>query len=214
MILNDRNTKEIWPSTGDDGSSFYYKYNETVDQKMFHVDYLRETFRDFARPNLYKIEFYLPKDDEYNFISEYNQELTEMAAKTVNIPGYDIGRQEIKRMGQRIFIPTGQNYGELQMTLFCDDNYTQRKFLHSWLKRLIYDTDNNVYHKMKLASNASLIIRQFDNKFNTIFAAEFGFVWPSSVGEIQLSQDSDSQIVEFPASFSYSTYKILSMDKD
>jgi hypothetical protein len=100
------------------------------------------------------------------------------------------------------------------MTLMCDDEYTQRKFLHSWLKHIVYDTDSNFYHKVTTTQLCKLIIRQLDNNFNTIFAAEFTGVWPHAIGEIQLSQDSDGQIVEFPATFCYSTYQILSDGTD
>ena len=52
-------------------------------------------------------------------------------------------------------------------------------------------------------------ILQLDNKFNIIFGIEFGFCWPTSLGELQLSQESDAQISEFPVTFKFSTYKVM-----
>ena len=174
--------------------------------KFYHVDFLKAYFKDFARPNLYTVDFNLPP---LSGTSGDSITKVEMSAKNVNIPAFDIGRQEVKRMGQRFFLPTSQAYGDIQMTLFCDNEYTQRYFLHNWLKELVYDSDTNIYKKMIVASRASMVIRQFDNKFNTIFAAEFRFIWPTSISEIQLSQESDSSIVEFPVTLSYSTYNII-----
>ena len=141
-------------------------------EKIYHVDFLKSYFKDFARPNLYTVEFSLPTlDTSVNTIIK-----VEMSAKTVNIPAFDIGKQEVKRMGQRFYLPTSQNYGDVQMTLFCDSEYTQRKFLHDWLKQLVYDTEMNTYKKMSIASKSIMVIRQFDNKFNTIFATEFDYI--------------------------------------
>ena len=214
-VVQDNEKVDTWPLP-ENSSEFPIQYVEASELKQFHVDYLIDKFKDFARPNLYKVEFYyderfLMKND---FLSEDNRTCTEMMARTINIPAYDIGKQEIRRCGARMFLPTNQNYGDIQMTMMCDDNYTQRKFLHAWMKRIVYDTDYNHYHKVNTLMKSKVIIKQFDNKFNTVFAAELGGAWPFSIGEVQLSQDSDAQIVDFPVNFCYSSYKILSNSAD
>jgi hypothetical protein len=168
---------------------------------QYHVDYLKNTFRDFARANLYKVEFILP-------ITSTHLVSTEMTVKSVNLPSFDIGKLEIKRCGERVVLPTTQNYGDLQMTILCDDRYSQRKLMHSWVKRVVYDTDTNIYHPIHTILSCKIRIRQLDNKFNTIFTGEFNRAWPVSIGEVTLSSDNDSQLVEFPATFSYSTYTV------
>lgn len=205
-----------WPGPGSNNNQFVSGYADTINERQFHVDYLLNTFSDFARPNMYKIEFEynLGFSRDFDFLSEENKKRTEMTAKAVSIPAFDIGKQEIKRCGERLFIPTTQNFGDLQMTMMCDDNYTQRKFLHAWMKRIVYDTDYNIYQKVKMSQTSTIIIKQFDNKFNVVFAAVFRGAWPHSIGEIQLSFDSDSQIVEFPVNFCFSTYSILSNTQD
>lgn len=191
-------------------------YKSHTKQQYFHVDNLKSKFNDFARANLYKVSFELNQQikSKYNFMSGENQEKTEMLAKSIDIPAFDIGRHELKRMGQRIFLPASQQYGDMQAIFVCDDDYTQRKFLQSWLKHLTYDTDNNMYASVRTIADCSMCIYQFDNKYNMIFGARFGGVWPSSIGNVQLSYDSDSQISEFPVTFSYSTYEILTTETD
>lgn len=203
-----------WPTTlsSDDISGYNVAANE---QKVFHVDYLKKTFRDFARPNLYKVEFNLgtfAPDDSFLAQSERNK--IEFLVKSANIPAFDLGKLEIKRMGERIFVPTNQVYGELQLTFMCDQDYLPRKFLHAWTKRLVYDTQYNVYKKFSTMSQASATISQLDNNYNTTFSIDFKRIWCSSIGEIQLSQDSDSQVVEFPATFVYQSYDIITPDTD
>ena len=198
-----------WPKSPNSGFATM-EADANASDKRYHVDFLKNAFNDFARPNLYKIEFVLPTAaNSFGYMSSDYIFKTEMTAKTVNIPAFDIGKLDIKRCGQHVSLPTTQNYGDVQLSLMCDDNYTQRKFLHSWMKHIIYDTDSNVYGKIHDILSCKMRIKQLDNQFNVIFAAEFNRVWPSSIGEIQLSSDSDSQIVEFPATFSYSTYTIL-----
>ena len=176
-------------------------------EKLYHVDFLKAHFKDFARSNLYTVEFNLPNLN--SFSNDDKKVKVEMSAKTVNIPAFDIGKQEIKRMGQRFYLPASQVFGDIQMTLFCDSEYTQRYFLHDWIKTLIYNTELNNYQKISIARQATMKIIQLDNKFNPIFTTLYRYIWPTSISEIQLSYESDAQVVEFPVTFSFSTYKIL-----
>jgi hypothetical protein len=171
-------------------------------EKIFHVDYLKTYFKDFARSNLYTVELTIPDTT----ISSEEKTKVEMSAKTVNLPPFEIGKQEIRRMDQRFFLPTSQNYGDIQMTLFCDSKYSQRHFIHNWLYNCVYNTDHNIFNKMQTILGSSMRIIQFNNKFEPIFTAEFRGIWPTSIGEISLSYDADSQIVEFPVSMSYTSY--------
>lgn len=170
---------------------------------IYHIDYLKNAFSDFARLNLYRVNFKF--NDLYD---KENQEKVEMSAKNIGLPSFNISKTEIKRMGQRLCIPSGQSFEDIQMTLFCDSEYTQRYFLHNWIKDNIYNIDNN-----SLNSRGSLIcditISQLNNNFDPIFTAVFERAWPTSLGEIQFSYDSDAQIVEFPCTFTYSTYNYI-----
>lgn len=191
-------------------------YSDETSRKQFHVDYLKDTFRDFARSNLFKVEIFLPKElqAKSNFMSISKTNMVEMSAKTANIAAFDMGKYEIKRMGQRIILPSITNTGECQLTFMSDDNYTQRKLLHSWLNSLVYNTDYNTYKQVMWLEQCKMRIYQLDNKFNVIFGIQLNHCWPSSIGEIQLSQDSENQITEFPATFAYSTYNILTTEMD
>jgi hypothetical protein len=175
-----------------------------TDSKFFHVDFLKATFRDFARTNLYKVEFIFADMKTNDDILKL-----ELMIKSVNMPDFQIGSKEIRRMGQKISLPAVQNYGEVQMIVLCDDAFTQRKLLHNWIKDFIYDTEENTFHSMNNLKKFKTRIFQLDNKHNIIFGVEFDFCWPSSLGELQLSMESDSQITEFPVNLKYSTYTVL-----
>ena len=179
--------------------------NKYTDSSLiFHVDYLKATFNDFARTNLYKVEFIF---DKATVVPEFLK--LELLAKSVNMPDFNIGTKEIKRMGQRLYLPATQNYGDIQMVFVCDDNYTQKKMLHNWLFQLVYNTDENTFPTSSNFGKFVTRILQLDNKFNIIFGIEFVFCWPTSLGELQLSQESDAQISEFPVTFKFSTYKVM-----
>ena len=180
------------------------KTKYTNQSEIFHVDYLKSTFRDFARTNLYKVEFSL------NNVSNTPEFLkTELLAKSVNMPDFNIGVKHIARMGQHLYLPATQNYGDIQMVFICDDNYTQKKMLHNWLFKLVYNTDENTFPTSSNFGKFTTRILQLDNKYNIIFGIEFGFCWPTSLGELQLSQESDAQISEFPVTFKFSTYTVM-----
>lgn len=192
------------------------QFESLKTRKAFHVDYLTTHFRDFARSNLFKVEFNLSPEiqNKYDYISISNNEKTEFTAKTFNIPAYDMGKHEIKRMGQRIILPSTMNTGECQATFYCDDNYTQRKYLLSWFRTHVYDYDRNTYRKVASLHSSKITVYQLDNQFNIVMGFRLNHAWPTSIGEIQFSHDSENQITEFPATFAYSTYEILSPDAD
>lgn len=203
--------KQAWPTPVD---PYTYRDDSSINKNLFHVDYLRNNFRDFARSNLFKVEFTLP-NTTLKFLDKDVIQKVEMTAKSINIPAYDMLKQEVKRMGQRVILPATMNTGECQVTFISDDEYKQRKFLHSWFHNLIYNYETNVYRPVMSGADGCVIrIFQLDNKFNVIFGIQLDNCWPSSVGEIQLSQDSENQIAEFPASFAYSTYKIMTPEAD
>lgn len=205
-----------WPQS-EAGESFSTLFSDKVTgERIFHVDYLKSKFTDFARPNLYRIEFWLPESltQDFDFLSAENKVKTEMMCKTSMFPQFEITRQEIRRMGMKVSLPAATNYGDLQVTIMADDQYTQRKFLHAWMKRLVYDTDNNYLRKISTTLSCKIRMYQLDNNFDVVMCAIFDNAWPTNLGEVQLSFDSDSQLIEFPVTFTYSTYTIETPEAD
>jgi len=219
--MTPSNDSMIDKSTGVDYQYLYdvdpkIFYVENTVSEQFHVDHLKQTFRDFARSNLYRIMFILPSNitANFNYISTENQAKTEVLAKAVNFPSFDITKMEIKRMGQRLYVPSSQNYGELQFTMLSDDAYTQRKFLHSWMNACVYSTETNLFRDQNLLKYCSIEVYQLDNDMKPIFGAEFTYCFPNSIGEIQMSYDSADQLTEFPVTFAYSQYNIITPNGD
>lgn len=212
-VTDSKSDKYVWPIETDKEE---FNSDDTATKNLFHVDYLKQNFNDFARSNLFKVNFIIPETFQKDYIFSANDrvEQVEMTAKTCNIPNFEMGRLEIKRMGQRIIIPSTMNLGDCQFTFICDDNYKQRKFLHSWFHKIVYNNDLNVYRKLANLNYCTMQIFQLDNKFNVTFGVQLSHCWPSSIGEIQFSQDSENQVTDFPASFAYSTYEILSPESD
>ena len=212
-VTEEKPSKTIWPENINRES---FKDESYTKANVFHVDFLTSLYNDFSRSNLFKIEFDLVNEyqNNFEFISKGNQIKTEMMAKSFNMPSYDMGRQEIKRMGHRLLLPSTMNTGECQATFLCDDQYTQRKFLHSWFHKHVYDYDRSVYRKVAALKHCNIVVHQLDNKFNVVFSTKLKHAWPTSIGEIQLSHDSENQISEFPVTFAYSTYEILSPNAD
>jgi hypothetical protein len=178
--------------------------------REFHVDFLKSTFKDFARNNLYRVVFNLSTEAQnYLFTEDVPKFKTELLSKAINFPNFELSKLEIRRMGQRLYLPASQSFGELQFTILCDDEYTQRKFLHSWLNSMTYSSEDNTYKKNMFLTENSMDVYQLDNKMKPIFGARFTHCFPSTIGEIQMGFDSTDTLVEFPVSFSYSQYHII-----
>ena len=170
---------------------------------IFHVDYLKHQFTDFARPNLYKIVFNFTRQLSYK---SNEKVLTEQCAKSVTIPNFEITKKEIRRMGYKIPVAGVQSFPDINCTFICDENYIARNFLHNWMNNNIYDTSTNMYPQSY--SDDSIDIFQLNSKFDITFGIHLNNAWPNSIGETQLTSESDGQVVEFPVTFTYSTYEI------
>ena len=192
----------------------WYGTMETDINQMFHVDYLTAMFKDFSRPNMYRMEIELGSGRFYEFTKDKNVSKVEMLAKSANMPNYEISKLEIRRMGVKIPLPASQSYGELQTVFISDDAQTQRKFLHAWMKHFVYDSDNNTYRKNANLLQNNIYLYQLDNNFEAVFGIKLEMCWPSLIGEIQYSHDSENQIVEFPVTFSYTSYEVVSITQD
>lgn len=206
--INNLDIKPI-KSTGSEFTVNRTRFSSDLQhQNIFHVNFLKDTFSDFARPNLYKIVFNISESSmgTKNFqISD--KVITEQSAKSITIPNFEITKKVIKRMGYTFNVPSVRNFPDVTCSFTCDSDYTSRKFFHKWMELTSYNTNSNTYSNNMLES--SIDIFQLDNKFDVVFGVKLHNAWPSSIGEVQLSFESDSQIVEYPVNFTYSTYDIF-----
>jgi hypothetical protein len=166
---------------------------------QFHVDTLKDSFSDFARANLYSIEFQTNVGDG---------KLVSMLCKNVTIPAYNVGKFEMMRMGERLHIPSKRELGEVQVTILCDNNFSQRKFLTDWIDTNVYSVIPNNIKSLSEVYNSSITITQLNNVFNPIVEYKYIKAFPTSIGEIQFGFESDAQITEFPAIFCFSEVEI------
>lgn len=166
---------------------------------MFHVDDLKNSFSDFARANLYQIEFFTNVGDS---------KLLSMLCKNVTVPAYNVGKFELMRMGERLYIPSKRELGEVQVTILCDNDFSQRKFLTDWIDKNVYSVIPNNIKSLSEVYNSYLTVTQLDNVFSPIVEYKYTKAYPTSIGEIQFGYESDAQITEFPAVFCFSEVEI------
>jgi hypothetical protein len=198
----------------DKGNLITYPYNikniplpfDTT--KSFHVNSLKNVFRDIARPNLFKVEIIPPKS---LMTADWDASKTALMAlaKSATLPQVSIKEWVYERAGQKLHIPTNEvDYGELNITFYNDVDSNVRTMFNKWQNLCVFNYTGNYGSIPTVAVEGRVRIWQFDGAFNQVYMAEFTNAWPQTVGSIDLSQESSDSLIEFTVDFKFTMQKI------
>lgn len=200
-----------------DYNQFWGKSNYDKSDR-FHIDNLRMNLRDLARPNMFMCRCIPPSpirtSDKYTNSSKNSgfslieDEFVTDLVKSTNIPSVEIGKIQISRMGNEIWVPGDSKFGDLSVTFYNDADLNVRSFFHQWHIMYVNNYYEGVSSYYPLAMDGTVIIEQLDNNFNVTYAIECRHAWPTTIGEIALSHETENSREEFQVTFAYSNYKI------
>lgn len=172
----------------------YWEPTET-----FSIDSLKSKFRDYAKPNLFKIKINPP-----SVISgEWNDE-EGILAKAASLPGVDIDNYVLERAGKTINVPSGKiENTPYSITFLNDVDNSLRVMFHRWQQAVIFNWEKSTIGLTKDIMDASVMVTQYDGQHKATYSVKLVNAWPKSISEIQLTQESENQIEEFSVDFVY-----------
>jgi hypothetical protein len=185
-------TKDVFPET----ISANYKED-------YQVDRILGSFKDLAKPNLFKVTF-----DPPNALGAEIDMKTQLFIKEAVIPSLSVSKVEIKRAGYSVKIPTDTKYGDCTLTFWNDVDYDIRMFFHKWHTLYI----NNYYvsnQPPREALKSTFKIEQLDVNYNVVYCCKFNHAWPSDIGEIRLSHEDADNRETFTVKLEYSYFDVL-----
>ena len=126
-------------------------------------------------------------------------------AKAASLPPVEIGVVPFKYFGRDVKFAGDKTFPEWTVTVINDEDFLVRNALQDWSEAIngnasnLRDEDYALPARYKSQGQAV----QWGKSGKPLKAYEFIGIWPSNVGEIEVSWDNENQIEEFTVTFQY-----------
>jgi hypothetical protein len=176
------------------------EYQSEVERGRFHINNLRKQFRDLARPNMFVVKCNMPGGGDEPFIIDM--------VKTATLPSVEVGKITLSRCGMDFNVPGDAKFGDLSVTFWADADMQVRKYFHDWHINFTNNYFKHISGLPNLAKAGTVFVEQLDSNYNITYACKFINCWPSQIGDIALSHDTENSRSEFQVQFAYSYFEI------
>lgn len=151
-------------------------------------------FQHGARPNLFKVE--IP------FLGEGMK----FFCKSASIPGMSFDNIPMNYQNNTINIPGDLNYTPWQLTIVNDKGFKIRKDIERWMGAIKSSFGTSGITNIKQAFKTCYVY-QLDEEGDEIMGYTLNYCYPSNLGEITLSFESQNTIEEFTVEIVYSSFE-------
>jgi len=155
------------------------------------IDEFRGQIANFARPTLFKVS-----------IPSIIDQTTEFLVKAANLPAATVGIIEVPYMGRKIKIPGDRTYSEWTITVMNDQSMVVRKQFEDWNNQL-NDAEQNVGYNQIATVLHDAFVKQLATDGSVIAEYKLVGCFPSEVGEIEVSWESNDTIEEYQVTLAY-----------
>lgn len=141
-----------------------------------------------ARPNLFKVQIYLPNSADLSFL-----------CKATSLPGSNIGMIEVPYMGRKIKLAGDRTFEEWNVTILNDTDFKLRNSFEEWSQRINQHSSNEGETNYFYDGD----VFQLDRFGNTIKQYHFVDLWPSVIQPIEVAWETNDVIEEFIVTLQY-----------
>ena len=181
--------------------------NNIDNQSDFHINSLKNKFKDVARPNLFKVKIIPPAPLMKDWDASKSGLLA--LAKRTSLPQISIKEWVYERAGQKLHIPTNEvDYGECSITFINDSDFALRTLFNRWQRLTLFNWEKNLGAVPLLALSGEVTIFQYDSQLKPIYAINLTNAWPQTLSNIELNQDSENIAEEFTVDFKFTMQQI------
>lgn len=157
-----------------------------------------------ARANLFQVIINTPTGANVAL----NTEQLSFMCKAASLPGSQIGTIEVPYFGRYIKVAGDRTFQDWSVTVINDEPFDLRNAFERWQSAMAsYDTKSGKKTGLGATGNPSTYtvngqVIQYGKEGQIIKTVNLINMFPTNVGEIQLSWDQSAQIEEFPVTFS------------
>ncbi len=150
---------------------------------------------DILRPNRFTVKFNRPQNNTLDLVHTLIQSAT--------LPSVTVSNFELRRQGRGLKIPGGVNFSDVTLTLYDVSDSSIRNYFNEWIQEYTGAYDDHVFNDVFTFVNNTMTITQLDRDLQSVSNYVLYNVWPSSIGETELSHENNDQIITFTVAFNY-----------
>lgn len=154
--------------------------------------------RNVSRPSQYHVEITTPP----MFRAQNEKELVSLWCSAIQTPQTTIfTRDEYLEDGTRRKYAFDQEYQNLTLTFYLDQEYKIKQFFDEWKNRIVPNRRNFEYPNSYTADKLNLSILNQDDRVTYVY--EYSRIFPKSINAVDLSYANGSQIATLTVDFVY-----------
>jgi len=124
-----------------------------------------------------------------------------MLCTSVVIPGKQIATIDYQAQKQTIKIPYGELHDDVTCTFLLTNDYYMKTVLDSWIGSVVDMDTYKVAYKKDITTD--VIIQQLDEQNTPIYGVKLEGAFPTTVSDIELSNENENTVQTVNVSFSY-----------
>ena len=150
-----------------------------------------------ARANLFRCVLTFP-----SFISNGAaiSELASFMCRTSKLPGSKIAKIDVPYRGRNVPIAGDRSFDDWTITAYNDIDFKIRDAFVQWMNQINRHNANTGLAN-PLDYHVDMQVEQLDKEGNIVKTYRFKGIWPTDVGEIELSYDQQNAIEQFTVTF-------------
>lgn len=123
---------------------------------------------------------------------------------SVSIPGRQISTIDYIAEKQSVKIPYGELHDDITCTFLLTNDYYMKTVFDSWIGSIVDMDQYSLAYKKDITTD--VIIQQLDEENTPIYGVKLEGAFPTTVNDIELSNESENTIQKLGVSFSYDKY--------
>ena len=149
-----------------------------------------------ARSNLFKVYLNVQEWGGDNNTASY-------LCKGASLPASTINEITVPLRGREIFVWGDRKFDPWTITMLNDTDFDVRSAFERWMNDIGNTHTTNLGIQAPVSYKRDMQVEQLDKAGNVLKAYNFVGVFPTVVGEIDVSYDSSDTIEEFPVTLRY-----------
>lgn len=168
------------------------------------VTELKQALGPGARANKYRLHFHIPQAvPQTADLSTWDT-----LAVSSSFPEKTIGTIIASNQGRDLRLPGDTSFPETwEVTLYNTEGHDLRRAILEWMRSTDHFQDN-MHSGVPNEVMTTMAVSQLDSAMNETVRYTFHNVWPSSVGSIELSDETKDTIQQFTVTFTFSDWVV------
>ena len=146
------------------------------------------------------------------FETTLDADLIKFYVSSATLPDRTFGDIEMKFFGMTYRLPGNETLSDLTLTVINDNEWQLRDFFESWSNCVNDREDSTKAFAQELFTGSSITVNQLGFTGETLASYQFLNVFPKTVTEIELNQDTMDTHETFQVTFDYSYWKRLPVE--